>query len=126
MVERDVRRRAEDDDHALRVDAEVGGHRRVGVEVGEVVLLLQPGIADELGRANAEALEADGRDRVGHDHPCRGAQAEVVLERGELVVVRGCARDAEPAGAQGELVRAVGEREVEAAAARPAVERVQA
>ena len=39
-----------------------------------------------------------------------------MLQRRELVIVRGRARNAEAAGGQGELVRAVCERDVEAAA----------
>jgi hypothetical protein len=45
VVERDVRRGPKDDEHAVAVDTQSLEHRRVRLEVGEVVLLLQPGIA---------------------------------------------------------------------------------
>ena len=48
VVERDVRRRSHDREHLRRVDAVE--HRGIGLEVGEVVLLLDPRVADELRR----------------------------------------------------------------------------
>ena len=90
----------------------------IGLEVGEVVLLLDPGIAAELRRLRPEPREAVGWNCVREDDPRRGAQPELVLERRELVVVRGRADDSEAPGGEHRLVRAVGEREVEAAALR--------
>src|SRR5436305_3553686 len=93
VVERDVRRGAEDDEHALRVDRPCVENRRVGLEVGEVVLLLQAGVLEELRRLGSVAGESLGGNRVRDDDLRRGAAAELVLEPGELVVERGRARD---------------------------------
>ena len=98
---------------------------RVGLEVGEVVLLFDSRIADELRRLRAQSGEPGGRDRVREDDPCRGAQAELVLERRELVVMRRRARDAEASGCKRELVGAVGECDVEPARLGEAPERRQ-
>ena len=95
VVERDLGRCADDDEPARRVDAELPGHGRVGLEVGEVVLLFQAGVAAELRRPDAVARKPLRRDRVGHDDACRRAAAELVLEPGELVVEGGRARDPE-------------------------------
>ena len=113
VVERDVRRRAEHDEHAARVDAEAVEQRAVGHEVREVVLLLQPRVLDELRRPRAVRREPLRRDRVRYDDLGRRAAAELVLQRRELVVERRRARDAEAPRGQRQLVRAVGERDVE-------------
>ena len=59
VVERDLGRRAHDDEHARRVDARRRAPR-VRLEVGEVVLLLDARVADELRRPRAEACEPVG------------------------------------------------------------------
>ena len=51
VVERDRGRRAHDGDRRGRVEAELVEHRRVGLEVGEVVLLLEARVAPSLPRA---------------------------------------------------------------------------
>ena len=56
VVERHVGRRPQDDEHARRVDAEPLEQRPVGLEVGEVVLLLQPRVLHELRRPDAVRL----------------------------------------------------------------------
>ena len=121
VVERDVGRRAQHDEHARRVDAELARAASGRAEVGEVVLLLQARVLDELRRLDAVRLEPLGRDRVGDDDPRRGAAAELVLVRRELVVERRRARDAEPARRDRQLVGAMRERDVEVAALRPAL-----
>ena len=125
VVERDVGRRPQDDEDPRLVDAEVAERGGVGLEVGEVVLLLQSRVAAELVAGRPVPGEPLGRDRLGHDHPPRGAAAELVLEPGPLVVERRAARDPEAARRQRQLVRAVRERDVEAAALRPAAQAAQ-
>ena len=93
---------------------------RSGSKSDEVVLLLEPRVLEELRWAHAEAGQALRRDRIGDDDPRRRAVAELVLERRVLVVERRRARDAEPARGDRQLVRAVRERDVEAAALRVA------
>ena len=71
----------------------------------------------------AQPLRGDGGR---HDDGRRRTAAELVLEGRELVVERRRARDAEPPRRDRQLVRAVRERDVEAAAARPAAELAEA
>ena len=123
VVERHVGRRAHDGEHLRRVDPVE--HAPVRLEVGEVVLLLEPRVLDELRRPRAVAREPVRRDRVREDDARRRAQAEVVLQRRELVVVGGRARDPEAARREHQLVRAVREREVEGARGGEAAERGQ-
>ena len=49
MVERDIGRRAQHDEDAVAVDLPLRQHALVRLEVGEVVLLLQAGVAEQLG-----------------------------------------------------------------------------
>ena len=58
VVERDVGRRADDDEHAVAVEPELVEHGGVGLEAREVVLLLQPRVAAHLRGARAEPVEA--------------------------------------------------------------------
>ena len=125
VVERHVGRWPQHDERAFRVDPERRGNRRDRLEVRQVVLLLQARVLEQLGWPDAVAGEALGRHRVGDDDLCRGAAAELVLQPGPLVVERRRARNPEPACRKRELVRAVSERDVEAAAAREAVERAE-
>ena len=120
VIGRDVGRRPEDDQHSVAVDVQVVEHARIGLEVREVVLLLQARVAEQLGWPDTETLEPLCGNRVRNDHLRGRAHPEVVLEHGELVVVRRCTRDAEPARAHRQLVGAVGEREVELPGSRPA------
>ena len=126
MVEGDVRRRAEDDEHARRIELPRVEDVRVGLEVGEVVLLLQAPVADELVAGGAVAGEPLGRNRVRDDDLRRRAAAELVLEPGELVVEGRRARDPEPARRDRQLVRAVREGDVDATPLRPALQRREA
>src|SRR5581483_4104268 len=80
VVERDVRRRAEYDEHAVRVELPRVEDVRVRLEVGQVVVLLQTRVADELVADGAVAGEPLGRDRVGDDDLRRRSTAELVLE----------------------------------------------
>src|SRR5439155_3634366 len=57
--------------------------------------------------------------------PGRRAAAELMLEGGELVVEGGRGGDAEPAGSQRQLVRAVRERDVDPTVFRPASQRAE-
>ena len=124
VVERRDRRRAQDDDDARRVGADARQDAGVGLEVVEEVLLLEPRVLPQLARACAVALQALGRDRVGHDHaPCEAA-ADHVLERRPLVVEEVDRGDAQRARHDRQVVRAVGRREIEAGPrARPAPQR---
>ena len=122
MVERHVGRRAHDHERPVAVDRELPEHGLVGLEVGQVVLLLQPGVAAQLA-ARPVAVEALGRDRVGHHDGARQPAVHVVLGHGELVVERRGARDPQQRGGHRHVVRAVPDRHVEAPAARPARER---
>jgi hypothetical protein len=124
VVERDLRGRPHDYEHARPV--EPCDRLRCGLEVGEVVLLLQSLVAAQLRRPRSEAGQPLGRDRVGHDDPGRGAAAELVLQPRVLVVERGRARDPEAPCSQRELVGAVCERHVEVALAREPMEGVEA
>jgi hypothetical protein len=123
MVERDLGRRADDDEPPHGVDAEPARHRGVGLEVGEVVLLLEPRVRPELRRAHAVAREPVRRDDIRDDDPRRCTAAELVLEPGELVVEGRRARDSERPGGERQVVRPVREREVEVAPFRPAAQR---
>ena len=125
VVERHVGRRPQHDEHARRVDGELLEQRAVGLEVGEVVLLLQPRILEQLRRHGAVLLQPLRRNRVGHDDLRRRAAAELMLDRRELVVEGRRRRNAEPPRGDRQLVRAVRERDVEVAALRPLAQRAQ-
>jgi hypothetical protein len=126
VVERDVRRRAEDDEDLGGVDVEALEQRAVRFEVGEVVLLLQSRILDELRRPRAVAAQALGRDRLRDDNLRRRAAAELMLQRCELVIERCRAGDAQPPGRHRQLVGAVRKRDVEVPALRPLLQRAEA
>ena len=126
VVERDVGRRADDDERSRGIELEALEHGAVRLEVGQVVLLLQPRVLQELRRLRAVLGQALRRNRVRHDDLRRRAAAELVLKPGELVVERRRARDAEPPRGHRQLVRAVGERDVEVASLRPVAKRPQA
>ena len=111
VVERHVGRRAHDDEHLPRIDPVE--HAPVRLEVGERVLLLEPRVLDQLRRPRTVAREPVRRDCVRKDDASRRAQAEMVLQRRELVVVGGRARNPEASCRQRQLVGAVREREVE-------------
>jgi hypothetical protein len=92
VIERDRRRRAHHGDRLLRVQAEIGRHLRVGLEIRQVVLLLEAGIASQLA-TRAVAVQPLGRDRLGNHDRLRQPAVDVVLHRGPLVVERGGAGD---------------------------------
>src|SRR5439155_11354270 len=95
VVQRYVRWWAQHDEGAGRVASPLLEHTFVSLEVGEVVLLLEPRVLEQLGRARAVARQPFRRDRVG-DHDPRGCPtAQLMLEPGELVVERRCAGDAQ-------------------------------
>ena len=85
-VERVGGRGAHDVEDLRALDAELGEHAAVGLEVGEVVLLLEARVADQLAPAGAVAREPLGRDRVRHEHAVRQPAVDVVLGGGPLVV----------------------------------------
>ena len=120
MVERDVGRRPDHDERPFGVEPELVEHGAVGLEVGEVVLLLQTGVPAQLRGLDAVAPQALGRNRVGDDDERRRPEAELVLEPGELVVECRRAGDAEPPRGDRQLVGAVGEGGVEVTAPGPA------
>ena len=92
------------------------GTRGVGLEPGQVVLLLQPRVAHEPRRAHAEAAQPPRRDGIRHEHARGQPAVERVLQGGELVVEHGRVRDAQDAARHRQVGRAVRERHVEAAA----------
>ena len=118
VVERHVGRRTHDDEDPGAVDPERVEDAGVGHEAVEVVLLLQTGVAHDLARPGTQSGEPVLRDHVGDDHPRRRAAAEPVLCAGELVVERVRGRDPQRPRREGQLVRRVRERHVEALAAR--------
>ena len=113
VVEGDLGRRANDDEDAGRVDSESAGDVGIGNEPVQVVLLLEPGVAAHLALARPDAVEALLRDDLRNDDPGRRAAAEPVLDPRELVVEGVGRRDRERARGQRQLVRRVGERDVE-------------
>ena len=121
VVERHLRRRSHDGKHARGIDAVEDG--RIGLEAGQVVLLLDPRVLTQLGRLCAKPGEAVGRNGVGEDHPCCRPESELVLRRRELVVVRGRGGDPEAPRDEHRLMGAVREREVEPSPLREAAER---
>src|SRR4029077_18575827 len=58
VIQRDVGWRAEDDHDAVGVHAQLLESVRVGLEVGQVVLLLDPRVLEELVGPDAESLQA--------------------------------------------------------------------
>ena len=123
MIGGSLGRRADDGEHALAVDAELGEHRRVGLEVGEVVVLLQARVAEQLALGRPRAAHRLDPDRVGDQHPARGAEGELALQARELVVLHLRRRDPQQRRDDGEVDRAVADREVEAP--RPRAQRGQ-
>ena len=115
VVERDLRRRPHDDDRARRVEAQLAEHARIGLEIGQVVLLLQALVRADLAPC-AVALQPRRRDRVGHHDRTRQAAVDVVLHRRPLVVEHRRARNPQQRGRHAHVVGAVAERDVEAPA----------
>ena len=126
VVQGDVRRRPHEDEDVRLVEAELVQRSAIGLEVGQVVLLLQARVAAQLRRADAVAFQPLGRDRLGDEHARRGPAAELVLHHGELVVERVAARDAQGSRGEGQVVGAVRQRDVEPARLGPGAERTQA
>ena len=79
MVERHVGRRADDDEDAAPVDAESLDRARVGLEVGQVVLLLETGVAAKLGRLDPVAAQPLRRDDLWDDDARGRTAAELML-----------------------------------------------
>ncbi len=100
------------------VEGELHEHGGVGLEVGEVVLLLEALIRAHLA-PGAVAVETLGGDRVGHDDGLGQAAVDVVLHRCPLVVEHRGAGDAQGEGGDGYVVGAVAEGDVEVPAAPP-------
>jgi len=119
-VERVGRRRAHHAQQLRAGDAERLEHAAVGLEVRQVVLLLQARIADQLFAARAVAGEALGRDRLRHEHPVGQPAVDVVLDRRPLVVEHRRVGDTQRPRDHRHVGRAVGERAVEALPPRPA------
>ena len=116
VIQRHLRRRADDRDRALRIERQLGEDRRIGLEVGEVVLLLQTRIRANLA-VRAVGLQALPRDRVGHDDRSRQAAVDVMLDRCPLVVEHRRRRDPQRRGRDGDVIGPVPERDVKACAA---------
>ncbi len=117
VIERHGRRRADNRDRLGRVQAQLGQNRRIGLEVVQVVLLLETRVAPELG-GGAVTLEALDRNHVRHHHGLRQPAVDVVLDRRPLIVEHRRAWDPEHPRGDRDVVGAVSEREVESAPAR--------
>ena len=91
-----LRRRADDDQHLLAIEPELAEHRGVGLEVGQVVLLLQARVADQLALLGADLLQPLERDRVRASAPCappgRRSGAASRRTRSPASAPRGCGR----------------------------------
>ena len=118
VIQRDVRWRAHRDDRFGAVEPQLVEHLFARLEVGEVVLLLEAFIRAQLP-LRAVADEALGGDRVGHDDRRREPAVDVVLRRCPLVVEHRRAGDPKRRSSDGDVVRAVAERDVEARAGSP-------
>src|SRR5918996_1443295 len=86
MVERDLGRSPDDYESSRRIEPELVEHDSPRFEAGEVVLLLQAGIAPHLSRSSAEPVEPLLRDRLRYDDHARRPRAKAVLDLRELVV----------------------------------------
>ncbi len=126
VIERDIRRSPNDDEHPLPVEPELVEDAGVGLEVAQVVLLLQAGVAAYLGRGRTEHVEPVLRDGIRNDDPAGSPAAQAVLHARELVVERVPRRDPERPRDEWKLVRRVGEREIELPCLGIAAERTQA
>jgi hypothetical protein len=88
VIERDIRRWAHDDHHALSVDAHLLERVGVDLEVGEIVLLLETRISEQLLRPDAESLQPLGRHGVREDHPFRQPAPDLMLADRDLVLMQ--------------------------------------
>ena len=118
VVERDLGRSADDCEHAVRSRPRASTTDSTRLEAVQVVLLLQARVPAHFRGPRAKAVEAILRDRVGDDHAPRGTRANTVLGERELVVEGIRRRNAERTGDERELVRRVGQGEVECAGLR--------
>ena len=110
VVERDVGRRPDDDEHAAAIEPELVEDRRGRARSrGGSTPPSGPG-SGAPSRARAEAVEPLLRDRLGNDDARRRAAAEPVLGARELVVERvrrtGCRATARPSAARARRARA--------------------
>ncbi len=117
MVERDLRWGAHHDDRPAGVEPKLAEDRWIGLEVGEVVLLLQARVGAYLG-ARPVAVETLGGDRLGHDHRARQATVDLVLHGRPLVVEHRGAGNPQQGSGDAYIVGAMAERDVEAAGGR--------
>jgi hypothetical protein len=115
MIERHLRRRTHHDDGTRGIELQPLKDRMVGLEVRQVVLLLQPLIRVHLALCSV-AIQSLGRDRGGHHHCARQTAVDVVLHRGPLVVEHGRTRYAQDRGRHGHVVGTVAEGDVKAPA----------
>ncbi len=132
MISGSLRWRPDDDENPLvtvavradpeAVEAEDREDGRVGSEVGEVVVLLEARVADQLRRLCAGGLEAVDRDRIGDDHAPRGLPGELALQARVLVILHLRLRDPQRRADGCDVDGAVGDREVEAPRAGPAAQ----
>jgi hypothetical protein len=115
--------RADDREHLAGLDPELPRDRGVGDEVAEVVVLLQPGVAEDLPRRRPGAAHRLHADRVGRQHPAGGPEGELALEPRVLVILHLHRADPKRGADDREVDGPVGEREPEPAPARPGGER---
>ena len=122
VIKRDVGRRPDHHHHPVRVHLQAIQDCRIGLEVGQVVLLLQAGVLEELLAASPEPGQAGRRDGVGGDDQAGQPAADVVLLDGELVVEHVHGRNVRPSRGQRQVVGAVRHGEVKVARRSPAME----
>ena len=77
VVERHGRRRAHDDDRLRRVEPQLAEHRRVGLEVRQVVLLLEPRVAAQLAASRRSGASRSGGITSGTTTACASRQLTV-------------------------------------------------
>jgi hypothetical protein len=116
VVQRDGRRGPHDGDRLGGIEAELVEDRRVGLEVGQVVLLLQARVGGDLALC-AIPVQPLGGDQVGNDDGLGQAAVDRVLDGRPLVVERRRARDPQQRRGDRHVVGAMPEREVKAPSA---------
>jgi len=114
VVEGHFGRRAQDADYALLVgNAELFQHCGVGLEVVQVVLLLEAWILEDFAGPCSVGDEALEGDRLGHDDLIHETHVEVVRNGRVLIVEHGELRDAQSPRRQSQVVGIVSDGHVD-------------
>ncbi|CAB5031295.1 unannotated protein [freshwater metagenome] len=103
MVQRDLRRRADNRQRLRGVKAKQVKYGAVGLKVSEVVLLFQPRVAAQFA-ARPIAVKPLGRNRVGNNDGLREAAVDVVLDGRPFVVEHRRRRNPEHPGGNVDVV----------------------